>query len=560
MTAVVSTATVTPSAGATATLGSPPNQTDHGLDTETFSILWSGDRDQFIPPEEYEGPSRSALAVLANGTDIPLDEPPIEVEQWNRGDIREYPTTDRRRSVYPSDARLRDRTFLKDATANIFAVQPSTRARLTSGEQPLYIRPSGQLLGAVDYRIEIPEPTGPVGERTIWEYRSSSIEEVRLLVDDTVVSRQDGAQVVEFEYEGLDSYRSDDLTLSLTADIEADLTKITERCTNRSADGDCTEVIRDREAASETLTVRDTLDVSVYDLSISGYRAKYPNGDLGLVVYKSDPWLGHTVPNGDVNGVWRFYTARDQDWDVLTRSDADGHQTIRSPSQPLQVSAFPIETGPSVSPRANVTLLETYGETTSPPTLPDAINLDSLTEPYEASFGIATRTRTTDHDLSNVIAKGLVRGTTVEAEPSSFAEMSIYESNLTLEVLDRESDSVRIKLSLRENATGKPIETAQRDGYVVLAGERFNTTENGTVIATLPRANGAFSARYVPSFWWWNTPGYTPDSDVVYARGTILEWFGTLFRFAVPVSMFLVGVFLIDRITGWDVWPPWRGV
>lgn len=544
----------------TASFGSPPNQTDHGLDEATFPILWSGDRDQFVSPDEYAGPPRSALAVLANGTDIPLDEPPREVEQWNRGDLRDFPTTGRSRSIYPSDATLRGKTFITDATANIFTVQPSTRARLTSGEQPLYVRPSGKLLGTVDYRVEIPEPTGRVGERVIWEYCSSRIEEVRLLADGDVISRQDGSQVVELEYADLDTYPSDELTLTLTADLEVDLTKITEHCGNWSADGDCTEITRTQEPESETLTVRDPLDVVVYELSISGFRAEYPNGDLGVVVYKNEPWLGHSLPNGEVNGIWRFYTARDTDWDILTQSIDHGQQTIRSPSQPLQVSAFPIETGPSVSPHANVTLLETYGETTSPPRLPEAINLDSITEPYTASYGIATRTRTTDYDLSNVRAAGMVRGVTAEADPLSFSELSIYESNLSLDVLDREDGSIRVKLSLTENATGDPIETAQRDGYVVLAGERFNTSANGTVITTLPRANGAVSARYVPSHWWWEAPGYTPDSDVVYARGTVLEWFATLFRFAIPVSLFLVGLYLVDRVTGWHIWPPWRGM
>ncbi|MEF8854980.1 MAG: exodeoxyribonuclease VII large subunit [Haloarculaceae archaeon] len=72
---------------------------------------------------------------------------------------------------------------------------------------------------------------------------------------------------------------------------------------------------------------------------MSGYVARCSNGDLGLVVYKSDPWLGHSVPNGEVRGIWRFYSARDPRWDTLVRSTDDGSRRTHSPLHPLQVNA-----------------------------------------------------------------------------------------------------------------------------------------------------------------------------------------------------------------------------
>ncbi|AQL44548.1 hypothetical protein BV210_11635 [Halorientalis sp. IM1011] len=540
---------------------SPPNQTDHGLSNETFHVLWSGDQDDFVSPANATGPTeRSPMAVLANGTDIPLDEPPAAVEQWNRGDLGDFPSSGRNQSVHPPNATLTDGTFLEDATANIFAVQPSTRARIQEGDQPLYVGPSGSLLGTVDYRLEIEEPTAMLGERDFWKLQSHEVTEVRLLVDGEVLTRQSGSQRVTVPFEDLDTYRSENLTLTLEADIQADLIHVMEYCNQYNRYGRaCIDFDRERESDTETLTVRDSRNVTVYDLYISGFRTRYPDGDLGLVVYKNYPWLGHELPNGEVHGVWRFYSARDTEWDSLVTSSEDGQKRIPSPAQPLQVSAYPIETGPTPSPRANVTILETYGEQTQPGTLPDAINLDTLTEPYTASFGIATRTKT-DRDPDPVVATGLVRGVTAERDFSSFEAMELSESNFTLEILDRDASTIRVKATLRSNATGDPVATSDRDGYVIIGGERFNTTKNGTVITTLPRGDGSIAGRYVPSFWWRETPGYLADSDAVYARGTVLEWFATLFRFAVPVSLFLVGVYLIDRITGWRVWPPWRGV
>ncbi|WP_227739049.1 hypothetical protein [Halorientalis pallida] len=500
------------------------------------------------------------MAVLANGTDIPLDEPPAAVEQWNRGDLGDFPSSGRDQSLYPPNATLSAGTFLKDVTANIFAVQPSTRARIQEGDHPLYVGSSGSLLGTVDYRLEIDEPTEDLGERNFWKLQSHEVTEVRLLVDGEVLTRQSGSQRVTVPFEDLDTYRSENLTLTLEADIRADLIHVVEYCNQYNRYGRaCIDFDREREPDSETITVRDSRNVTVYDLDISGYRATYPNGDLGLVVYKNYPWLGHALPNGEVRGVWRFYSARDTGWDTLIESSEDGQKPISSPAQPLQVSAFPIETGPTPSPRANVSILAVYGEQIQPGTLPESIHLDTLTEPYTASFGIETRTKT-DARPERVVATGLVRGVTAERDFSSFEEMPLSESNLTLKVLDRDSDTLRVKATLKSNSTGVPINTVDRDGYLVIAGERFNTTRNGTVIRTLPRDTGGVSARYEPSFWWWETPGYTADSDVVYARGTVLEWFATLFRFAVPVSLFLLGVYLIDRITGWRVWPPWRGV
>jgi hypothetical protein len=37
-----------------------------------------------------------------------------------------------------------------------------------------------------------------------------------------------------------------------------------------------------------------------------------------------------------------------------------------------------------------------------------------------------------------------------------------------------------------------------------------------------------------------------------------MRFLETFYQFAVPVALFLLGAFLLDRITGWPLWPPWR--
>jgi hypothetical protein len=108
--------------------------------------------------------------------------------------------------------------------------------------------------------------------------------------------------------------------------------------------------------------------------------------------------------------------------------------------------------------------------------------------------------------------------------------------------------------------TGEPIETAASEGYVVLAGERVQTGADGTLTTTIDRPAGAIDARYEPRHWWFYSTGYVGDSDVTSVRGTALTIVRWIYRAGVPVALFLLAVFFIDRITGVPIWPPWRGL
>ena len=300
-----------------------------------------------------------------------------------------------------------------------------------------------------------------------------------------------------------------------------------------------------------------SIDVVEYNLNVSGARAVYPNGDLGLLVNSSHPWLGYSVPGGEVRGVWGFYSARDPRWDTITASTDDGQRTTHSPLHPLTVNAFPVETKAAAGPHQTVQLVESIGEEFAPPALPENVFLDVIEEPYTASYAIVSRTETAEYDLADLEAAGFVRGVTDELDESAFREVIVRESNLTLSILNETEHNLTLRVDLHDKA-GNPIDTRNREGRLTINDEVVETNASGSVTHTLARGDGGVTARFEPGRWWNESPGYVGDSAVVYARGGGNSLSTVLFELMVPVGLFLLGVFLIDRATQLHVWPPWR--
>lgn len=540
------------------TTAHPPERSDHGLDPATFHALWSGDVDdgRDEPPRGTTG-SVEAVRELAAVTDLPFDAPPVAVERWNRGDHGSFPAEGRSRSVHPPGAARSDGAYVRDAYAAVFAVQPSTRALVSRRDRPLYVAPRGVVLGTVDYRVHVPRAwSGP--NRTVdWRLRDHGIIETRLRVDGDVVSTGAGTHTPRLRY-ALESGDDGRVRLTLEADVSVTLDRRVRTCGVHDNESDCIGWNVTRSRRSETLTVRESVAVVPYDLDVSGARARYPGGDRGLVLYKDRPWLGYTVPGGDVHGVWRFYVARDARWDELVTRSAEGVSRAHSPLHPLQVHAFPIEPGPTASPGDRVTILETYGLLTVPPSLPGTVALDVIDVPYTQSLGIATRIEGGSTGDWDVRAAGLVRGESVDVTRVDLREIPVHESELELEVVERGPDTVTVRVTLRDAETGAPIHTLAREGHVVVDGRRLETDATGTAVRTVPRPAGALAARYEPGPWWLVDVGYVGDSTAVYVGGTVLDALGLLYELGVPVALFLAGVFVLDRATGWGVWPPWR--
>ena len=532
------------------------------MNDTVFAPLWSNDTDEAVLVEDTS--PDGAVRTLASGTDIPVNDPPAVVAQWNRGEHGEFPQTSSETSTAPSHATLEQGRFIRDAHVTLLSVQPSTVVHTSATERTHYVAPSGTVLGIVDYRVRTPSGSHSANRTVSHSITRTRVNQTRLLVDGDVVAGQTHTRTPRLAYSGVVA-NTEPTTLTLEATIDTVIRTTRRTCTEYNAtQRSCLVWDRQTRYRSESITVTDSVDVQPYQLAVSGYVGRYPDGDLGLVVYTSDPWGGYdrTASGGQVNGVWRFYTARDPSWDTLTQRTSDGTDRSHSPVHPLQVHAFPIEVGPTATPQPGVTILDTFGEDLTPPSLPRNVSLDVVEEPYTGSYGLATRWDSAESSsLANedtIIAQGLVYGVETTRSLESFGRVPIHESNLTLSIQNRSDETVRLRLTLRNNDTGGPIDTRNRDGYLLVDGERLETNATGMATLTIPAESTGVSARYVPGQWWLDIPGYTGDSDSIYIRSPVLDLLSTFFVFAVPVSLFLLAVLLIDRITGWHLWPPWR--
>jgi hypothetical protein len=561
---------------ASSAVGHPETEPDHGLNNETFATLWSGDVD-ITDTETYRNltDGESALVALAAGTDIPLDEPPEAVEQWNRADIEAFPRTDHTRSVFPAVAPRENGTYLRDVTVSIFAVQPSTRTLTNPGETTLLVPPEGVVLGTTDYRVVIPVDDRVGSQRETWTLVSSNLVETRLLADSDFQSRSAGEKTPVLSYADLDT---DDSRLTLTLETEAavELSVLREerfeRCrrvvineTTGETERRCrTRWRSNRETIRESVTVRDSIQVRPYALSVSGQRTRYPDDDIGLSLRYDDLWLGYETASGEVNGVWRFYVARDPAWDSLVTSTERGREERQhSLLHPLQIHAYPFEPGPTTD-GTGVRLLGTDGVRLSAPDLPEYVALDTPPDVYETSFEVTTRVvgEPGRDDWPQVRARGLVRGVGVAPNDITYSEVPLHPSNLSLSVVNVIRETATIRVSLRDAESGAPIDTSRRAEAVYLGSRVITTDSEGVATVTIPRPSGGVTARYEPREWWrvQGEQAYLGDSQSVYVRGSALDGLSVLYTGGVPVALFLLGVFIIDRITHWGVWPPWRGL
>lgn len=532
----------------------------YGIPTEDFYVIWSGQLDRYVNATSYADVVDGELppiAQLATETDLPMKQPPAAVERWNRNDLERFPETDRNTSVHPPHAELNDGEFIQDAYAAIFAVQPSTRTHQSPDRRPLYVDSSGEVLGTVDYRIRLPPGNESGDKRVSWSVESHRIVETRVSVDgdDETVARGTHTPVVS--YSGLDAYPGRTHRLRLAATISVTLQKTIKRC-EAHEEGECTSWNETVEYPSEEQTVSDSVRVVTSDPEPSVTVGEYPDGDLEIVVNGTTPWRGYAYGNAYVSGIWRFYTARDSNWDELVVRNATATTTRHSPLHPLQVNAFPSKTGVRGTPSESVSVLEISGRELTAPSLPGGVTLDVVSGQYTTSDGVVARIDTDGFDRSKLAIDGLVRGDAVDLSTEQIETVSIRPSQLDLRVLNTTDERVTVRTRLQDEATGDPINTAERDGYVEVAGQQVNTSGNGTVTTTVARQPGGITAKYEPGPWWRADRAYTATTDTVALGGSGIAIVTILFQLGIPVALFLLAVFLVDRSTGMDIFPPWR--
>ncbi|GAA0216222.1 hypothetical protein GCM10009000_033710 [Halobacterium noricense] len=512
-----------------------PGTEDNGLTENESATLWSRDADDYISQEAYQeryGESRTAMQQLANGTDITFKRPPATAATWTRNDFEDLNAGGSDTSIHPPHASLEDGVYIEDAHATIFAVQPSTRGHLESGETPLYIAPNGTMRGFVDYRVRVPNGSSS-GNRTVeWSLTNHEVDEVRLINDGTTIVEQEGSHTPALEYQIEDDWST---TLTLEAEIDVRLKK-----TVRIDRGDETDV--DVTYQTESLNVTDSIDVEIYDLTAYPYYAEYPNGDAGVAIFQSRPWQGYTLTeNGSarVRGVWRFYTARNTNWDTLVQSSRTGSSTVQSNAIPVYVHAYPSRIGPRAEPvRDGPEIIDTWGTDRPSPvgTLGENINIEIVNQTYTTTYGLAVRAETVDREDLHVA--GIVRGVNASiVAPDSGSERQLRRSNLSVEVIQQNQSQATLRIELRDNQTGTPIGLGgggrrypigggARNGYITIADQRVETNASGVAIVTVEQP-GIYTARYHPGSWLGHNPAYVSDTATArwHPLGTIEGWF-----------------------------------
>ncbi|WP_049917030.1 hypothetical protein [Halogeometricum pallidum] len=517
-----------------------PGTEDNGLSENESATLWSRDTDNYTSQEEYRqryGDERTAIHQIANGSDITFKRPPATAATWTRNDFEDLEAGGSDTSIHPPHASLEDGVFIQDAHATVFAVQPSTRGHLESGDTPLYIAPNGTIRGFVDYRVRLPNESSS-GNRTVeWSLAEHEIKEVRLQKDGETIARTEGSHTPALDYRIDDDWSA---TLSLEAEIHIRLKKTIQ---TDGINGTSVDVVY-RE---ETRNVSDSVDVEIYDLSAYPYYAEYPNDDAGVAIFQSRPWQGYTLTdegNASVRGVWRFYTARNTNWDTLVRSNRTDSAEVESDAIPVYVHAYPSRIGPRAEPvRDGPEIIDTWGTERSSPleSIGENVTIEVVNQSYETTYGVAVRTENVDREALHVA--GIVRGVNASiAEPDAGSERQLRRSNLSVEVLQQNQSQARLRIELRDNETGAPIilndDTRRyliggsaRNGSITIADQEVETNASGVAIVTITEP-GIYTARYHPGSWLGHNPAYVSDTATArwHPLGTINGWFDLVFE------------------------------
>ncbi|QLC35523.1 hypothetical protein EFA46_014885 (plasmid) [Halarchaeum sp. CBA1220] len=534
-----------------------PGTEGNGLTQNESATLWSHDTDDYTNESTYYeryGEHRNALQQLANGTDITFTRPPKTAATWTKHDFRDVRPGGPDTSRYPENADLENSALIADAHATIFAAQPSTRAHLASGKTRAYLAPDGTLRGLVDYRVRSPTTTGNAtlgNTSTEWSLTSNQVSRVWLTQDGETIASSTGTQTPTLDYH-LQNTRN--TTLTLHARIEISLKQTT--TLNGGAVNTTTE--------TDSVTVTDSLSGSVYDLAAYPYYAEYPNGDAGVAIFQSRPWQGYTLTDDGsarVRGVWRFYTARHTNWDTLVASTRDGETRTNSDAIPVSVHAYPSRIGPVAEPvRTGPSVVRTWGINRSSPasTLGLNVHIDVVNGSYKTSYGVAVRAKQVDRQALHVA--GIVRGVNATIfQPSPGSTRHLRESNLTASVLSQNDSAARVRLELRDNQTGAPIDlsTEQRgralaqssNGYIDIGDQHVETNASGIAVVTLTQP-GIYTAQYQPESWLGANPAYVRDQASVrwHPLGTLSGWFDLAFTTGWKLLPFVVMFYTGQRL------------
>lgn len=536
---VVGTATA-PTASAA---GPPrPGTTDSGLNETEEATLWSK-----VPSDYWTARPGEDTTVheLATGTELTFTEPPGLAGRWNRYAYEQYRPGGTDVSVHPEGAYTHSYSYIEDAHATIFSMEPSTRTYVESDDERLYVAPEGTLRGVVDYRVDVPEDSESGGGSTTYRLVDHGIDEVRFYVDSEVVDTAAGTHRPTFEYD-LDF---DAESLKLEARIDATVKK-TVRPPPDS----------DRPTRTYTydvwIKVWNDYEIEVYDVEAGVDRVRYPDGDEGVAITQAQPWQGYTLDSAgdaEIRGIWRFFLARRPGWGWLVESTDGGTSPRESHALPVSVNAYPSAMAPRAKPEGGEpTILRTWGPTreTPKPELPGTVAVEVVEANYTETYGLAVRTDGIDPE--DVTVHGIVDGVDAGARTLFEEPRRIRETELSAQIVEETDSEATVRLRLADADTGEPIDleaegastfSNARSGYLEIDGRRVRTDEAGeaTVRLTDP---GVYGARYEPTHWL--------DAPTAYAGATATVWWHPL---ASPSNWFgfvvRVGVVFLPFAFAW---------
>lgn len=512
---------------------------DHGVEDE-FDRLWS--------KYSQDSPTGSASAdeYLTHSSDYVYAEPPGAPDRWNAGEVEEFNGGSANASVHPPGVDLKDGEtgIVKDAYVSFFDVSRSTRVVFSPEKEVLYVPPNGEVRGFVDYRVK--------------DADSHSVE-VELVENGEKVT---GAGGFSLPYEDMsrgDLVRRDPREERLPpdwspSDETGELTLRANITATREFPGG---------SVTESVVVNDTISAKPYDPSVPppvAVYGTYPDNDTALFFIREAPWSSVSLPGGvTVHSNWRFFSARDTDWDTMLNTTADGTRAANETYHPLQVHAYPSRSGIYVDGEGDIQSV--LGDEHDPPSLSDGVSFDLPREEYTSTHGFDMR-----YDKSvgaaDVAVNGVVHGTSAERPPFPNLQR-IHGTNLTLSVVERTKDSIEVEISLRDDE-GRPIDTRGQDGFVRVEGrEDVNTGIDGKATVEIsPRPSGAVVAEFVPTRWYEAETRYAGDAATVNPEDEYRPFVeaGMLIQLGVFVTPFLLLVYFTDRMLGLGIWPPWRRI
>lgn len=297
---------------------------------------------------------------------------------------------------------------------------------------------------------------------------------------------------------------------------------------NEDQDGEC-----DDWASTPDVTTIER-DVIV-DNSFEMYVQNSPSAEVQYakisenkyqVYIKTDSIWTHTELPGNtmVSSGWQIFSSRSPAYAHLNEYTASGTSEFVPRNPPLRANVFPSSHG-----------VETYSDSSADNSLPaptvvytDGVERDAPEMP--STLSLSTRQAYTDGERNQftdprevvleyndfkpsqqATVHGVLRGSTT-TEGSSVREVEKASLQANIKSLEDSSDKMEVSVTLTDS-NGNPISTQDREGYITLKGEQFNTNSEGkaTVEMTMPPISGGYNVQYVAQPWW-----ETPDDMTAY--------------------------------------------